>query len=180
MAKSARTPYLNASGPDAVNVSVPAQTFNPGDLVSLTATLDDTRYNNSNGTEATQNIALAEYYIDVVGLPGEGIAMTAVDGAFDTRTEEVTAPLSIASLSEGQHTVYVRAQDVTGEWGVPQALVRPPPGVDARARRRSSDSRSPWGRPSASAPCSLAPAPTPTPTTGTPTRRPSRGSTRTR
>jgi hypothetical protein len=86
-------------------------------------------------SDADNVLQAAEYYIDVVGLPGEGTPMTAVDGAFDAQTEEVTAPLSIASLSEGQHMLYVRAQDVTGEWGVPQALIfvvdRIPPAIQA-------------------------------------------------
>jgi len=67
-------------------------------------------------------IQAAEYYVDVVGLPGEGVAMSPVDGAFDSLVEDVSAPLSIAALDEGQHTVFVRAQDVTGVWGPPQGL----------------------------------------------------------
>jgi len=36
-----------------------------GTLVTLSGTVDDTQYNNTNGTEPTQNIAAAEYYVDV-------------------------------------------------------------------------------------------------------------------
>ncbi len=73
-------------------------------------------------TDDEHAIQAAEYYVDVIGLPGEGIPMDPVDGAFDSGVEEVTAPLSIAALSEGHHTLYVRAQDVTGQWGKPLAL----------------------------------------------------------
>jgi carboxypeptidase T len=64
-AKAARTPYMTPAGPDAVALAVDNNIVAPGQPVHLTATADDTRFNNVNGTEPVQNIAAAEYYIDV-------------------------------------------------------------------------------------------------------------------
>ncbi len=66
--KVARTPYITPAGPDSVNLSLDSGATPPGVLLGstmvLTASIDDSRYNNSNGTEPTQNIVAAEYYLD--------------------------------------------------------------------------------------------------------------------
>ncbi|MGH2543315.1 MAG: M14 family zinc carboxypeptidase, partial [Ardenticatenaceae bacterium] len=87
-AKSARTPYLTPSGPDALEVMLSTAAVPPGDPVHLTATLDDTRYNDQNGSEPTQPIAAAEYYIDVPPWSEEpapvAYPMEPADGTFDS------------------------------------------------------------------------------------------------
>jgi hypothetical protein len=120
-AKMARTPYLTPAGPDALNVAASPVTATLGSPATLTATINDTRYNNSNGTEATQNIAAAEYYIDVppwdTAHTPVAIPMTAVDGSFNSKTENVTATVNTGSLAAGRHIVFVRGQDAAGNWG---------------------------------------------------------------
>ena len=97
-----------------------------GTSVSLTATLNDTRFNNQNGTEPTQNIAAAEYYIDVppwvtttvpISMP-----MTAVDGSFDSKIETAEAVVDTSGLAPGRHIIFVRGQDVNGNWGAFSAI----------------------------------------------------------
>ena len=64
------------------------------------------------------NITGAEYFVNAVGIDGGGIAMTAVDGAFDSTAESVTATITIADLAlllSGDHTFYVHGIDST--WG---------------------------------------------------------------
>jgi FtsP/CotA-like multicopper oxidase with cupredoxin domain len=64
------------------------------------------------------NITAAEYFIGTSGADGTGIAMSAADGAFDSPIEDVTATITIvdlASLPNGDHTVYVHGSD--GTWG---------------------------------------------------------------
>lgn len=39
-------------------------TVTGGTVVTLTATMNDTRYSNSNGTEPVQNLAATSYYLD--------------------------------------------------------------------------------------------------------------------
>jgi hypothetical protein len=43
--------------------------------------------------------------------------MTAVDGAFNATSEAAIASISTAGLANGQHTVFVRGQDASGNWG---------------------------------------------------------------
>ena len=123
-AKVARTPYITPAGPDVTVLTLAGDASSAagvpaGTVVALTASATDTRFNNSNGTEATQAIAAAEYSIDlapwqpgVVALP-----LAAADGSFDASTEGLTGNIATAGLLPGQHTVYTRARDAAGVWG---------------------------------------------------------------
>ena len=125
-AKAARTPYLTPAGPDSLDVAVSHPVAAHGDIVTLTATVDDTRYNNSKGTEPTQPIAAAEYYIDVppwmTTTTPISNPMMATDGAFDTTTEAIEATVDTATLSTGRHMILVRGQDGDGNWGAFSAV----------------------------------------------------------
>ncbi len=118
-AKVPRTPYLTPAGPDTLNVAVAPVLVTAGDPVNLSATANDTRFNNSNGTEPTQAIAAAEYYIDVppwqVGAVAH--AMAAADGAFNSTIEGVVATINTTGLTGGRHMVFVRARDAANSWG---------------------------------------------------------------
>ena len=87
--------------------------------MTLTGSATDIRFRNSNGTEATQNIAAAEYYIDTPPWAPGAVpwAMTATDGSFNAKTEGIRATISTSSLSLGKHMVYVRSRDAAGSWG---------------------------------------------------------------
>ncbi|MCI0520815.1 MAG: PKD domain-containing protein [Chloroflexi bacterium] len=120
-AKAARTPYLTPSGPDALAVQPLPAAVSSGDLVQVTATINDTRFNNSNGVEPTQNINAAEYYLDVppwitTTLP-VAYPMSPADGSFDSKIENVTASLDTSGLSQGRHILFVRGRDANGQWG---------------------------------------------------------------
>lgn len=122
-AKAARTPYMTPSGPDALNVTTLPGSVTPGATVRLSATINDTRYNNQKGTEPTQPIAAAEYYVDVPPWDAAAVAhpMTATDGTFNATVEAVAATLDTTGLQEGRHIFYVRGQDTNGNWGVVSA-----------------------------------------------------------
>ncbi|HLF89113.1 MAG TPA: M14 family metallopeptidase [Anaerolineales bacterium] len=125
-AKNARTPYLTPAGPDALDVSLSNGQIKPGTHITLTATLNDTRFNNLQGTEPTQNIAATEYYLDVppwitTTVP-VAIPMLPVDGQFDSPIENAFVSLEPSSLSLGRHTLYVRGQDAGGNWGAISAI----------------------------------------------------------
>jgi len=109
-AKIADTPYRTVHGPDAKSVSADPDAFNPGDVLTLSATIDDSQ----NGG---QTIAAAEYFIDTPGDEGTGTPMTAADGAFDSVSENVTATVGTTGLSAGQHLLLVRGRDSAGNWG---------------------------------------------------------------
>lgn len=128
--KVARTPYMTSAGPDAVNptldngstpTGVPA-----GTIVTLSASIDDTRYNNSNGTEPSQNITAAEYYVDtppwVTDPAPVAIAMSPSDGTFNSTVEAAEASIDTTGWNEGQHIILVRGQDIDNNWGAFSAV----------------------------------------------------------
>jgi carboxypeptidase T len=127
-AKVLRTPYITPGGPDVTTLALAGAASGAGvaagTRVALTASATDTRFNNTNGVEGTQNLVAAEVTIDVppwqagvVPLP-----LQPADGAFNNPTEALTGTLSTAGLANGQHIVYVRARDAGGTWGPVSAV----------------------------------------------------------
>ncbi|OGL46976.1 MAG: hypothetical protein A2161_09440 [Candidatus Schekmanbacteria bacterium RBG_13_48_7] len=123
--KIARTPYLTSMGPDSINIaldigSAPAG-IPAGTIVTMEATIDDTRYSAAGGAEPTQNVIAAEYYIDVppwvISPVPVAIAMSSKDAVFDEKIEDVEAVIDTTGWSEGQHIIFVRGQDADGDWG---------------------------------------------------------------
>ncbi|MGA1865572.1 MAG: M14 family metallopeptidase, partial [bacterium] len=130
--KVARTPYMTPAGPDAINLALDSGSTPPGvpsgTIVTLSATINDMRYNNSNGTEPSQNIAAAEYYMDVPPWITDpvpvAIPMSPSDGSFNSTVEAVDAYIDTTGFSEGQHIIFVRGQDadVDNNWGAFSAI----------------------------------------------------------
>lgn len=118
-ARVVRAPFLLPAGPDALAVVSQPATVVTGQSAALTATADDTRFNQSNGFEPAQNVAAAEVYVDTPPWSGAAtpIAMLASDGAFDETVEPVQATLSTAGWAIGRHLLFVRARDAAGSWG---------------------------------------------------------------
>ncbi len=118
-ARVVRAPYLLPSGPDVVGVTFSSAAVAPGDSVALTATADDTRFENQSGTEPTQAIVAARYTVDTP--PWEAGAspqpLAAADGSFNATSESIEASIDTTGLAGGRHTVYVEAQDASGAWG---------------------------------------------------------------
>lgn len=104
-------PSGDTVGPNTSSVVLTPNKTNGSVNVALSASVSDS----SNGGS---NIQTAEYYIDSTS--GTAHAMTAVVAPFDSVTEAVSAtiaPASLAALSSGSHTIYVRGQDAAGNWG---------------------------------------------------------------
>jgi carboxypeptidase T len=117
-AKVVRTPYVTPGGPDVTTLGLSSSTVPAGTAVTLSASATDTRFNNSNGTEPTQAINGAEYYIDTPPWAGgTARAMSASDGAFNATTEGLTGSIDTTGLATGKHIVFVRARDAGGTWG---------------------------------------------------------------
>jgi murein tripeptide amidase MpaA len=123
-AKVVRTPYLTPAGPDALNVAAAPATITVGDPVVLTASINDTRFNNSNGAEPAQAIAAAEYYLDTPPWQAGAVAypMAAVDGNFNSTVEAVTATINTNALTTGRHIIFVRGKDAANNWGAFSAV----------------------------------------------------------
>lgn len=120
-AKVLRTPYITPSGPDARDVALNLDEAIPGSQVTLTATIDDTRYKRVSGNEEeepSQIISAAEYYIDIPPWNGgTAILLQPVDGAFDDTVEFVSGIIDTINIKQGKHLVFVRGQDAQGNWG---------------------------------------------------------------
>jgi len=120
--KVARAPYQLGAGPETYSVSAPS-TVTSGTSFTLSATTNDARYNNSQGTEPSQAITAAEYYVDTPPWAGGAArAMSASDGAFSSTSEAVRAQVNTSGWSVGRHTLYVRGRDSSGNWGPVSAV----------------------------------------------------------
>ena len=126
---------MTPAGPDALNVTATPDTVTVGDPVILTATINDTRFNNSNGAEPTQAIAAAEYYIDTPPWQAGAVAypMAAADGTFNSTIENVSPRSIPTGLSGGRHIVFVRGKDASNNWGAFSAVF-----LDVKAQRHPS------------------------------------------
>jgi hypothetical protein len=139
--KVVQSPYVTPAGPDATNVALDFGSELPGvpsgTVVNLTAGIDDTRFNNTNGTEPTQNITAAEYYLDAPPWDGgSAVPMAPGDGSFNSPVEGTSAAINTTGFTQGQHIIYVRGQDAAGNWGAVSAVflyvddnAPPPPDV---------------------------------------------------
>jgi carboxypeptidase T len=122
-AKVVRTPYITPGGPDVTEVTLSDNAADKavpaGTKVKLTAATTDLRFNNNNGTAATQNITQAEYYIDTPPWQSgaNAVALKAADGSFDSKTEDASGTIDTAGLGSGKHLVFVRARDASNTWG---------------------------------------------------------------
>lgn len=127
-AKVVRTPYITPSGPDSINLSLSNGAsiggVAAGTPVVLNATANDARFNNSNGSESTQNVNASQYYIDIPPWQQGAVAqtMTPTDGAFNERSETVSATINTSGLNNGKHIAYVRSRDTDGVWGAVSAV----------------------------------------------------------
>jgi hypothetical protein len=92
----------------AVDISAPTITLTP---YTPDPTADDTPTISGSATDSTATISNIQYQYDGTG--GTWRNCTATDGAFDEATEEFTCTPN-TGLSDGNHTIYVRATDSTG------------------------------------------------------------------
>lgn len=119
-AKVARTPYITPAGPSAAGLSVSPQ----ASAVTLNAEIIDTQFSARNGTETSQVVVAAEYYIDVPPWqPGATAnALNAIDGTFNTSRELVQATVNTSALPGGRHLIFVRGKDAANVWGPVSAV----------------------------------------------------------
>lgn len=123
-AKTARRPYQMPAGPDVPIADAHPPRVTAGRSITLSATADDTRSaSNGFGTEPAQAIAAVRYAIGAPGwLTDTAGSLQPVDGAFNSSAEFVTGSLDTTGLATGTHTIFIEAQDTSGQWGPPTAL----------------------------------------------------------
>ncbi len=121
-ASVARQPYAWSLGPTPSNASVDMVSVDAGTPVTLTALANDDAYgNNGVARPSAQTIAAAEYSIDTPPWANGSApySMSAADGTFSSTSEYLEATVDTSELTEGRHTLWVRAQDSAGNWGPP-------------------------------------------------------------
>ncbi len=121
-ARVLHAPYQLPAGPDTRAISISPKLPFPGESIQVSAIADDTRFNNSNGTQSTQAITAANAYFDVVPWQAGAVpmALSASDGSFNSTSENVSAALATTGLSLGKHLLYVHASDAAAT-GAPDA-----------------------------------------------------------
>jgi carboxypeptidase T len=122
--KSARRPFINPAGPESLNLSLSPIPVPKGVPALLTATANDKRFNNNNGSEPYQNISASHYSIDAPSWITDTVTfpMVASDGVYNNPIENIQAIIDTSNLTVGRHTVFVESQDANGNWGVTSAV----------------------------------------------------------
>jgi carboxypeptidase T len=125
-AKTVAAPYAVPAGPTSGNVALSAASVAPGANTTLSANMNDNALGPTNAgvpKPTAQVVSQAEYYIDTPPWAGgTPVAMSASDGSFNGTSENVSAVINTTGLSVGQHTVYVRGRDASGNWGTVSAI----------------------------------------------------------
>ena len=104
------------TGADAGGPTTSALTLSPrlvrhdGGAVQISATGDDSASGNS-------MIAAAEYFVDTLGVDGEGVSMTVSQQAPVASVDGIIDQSAVNLVPEGHHSIYVHAQDAQGNWG---------------------------------------------------------------
>ncbi len=137
--KQTRQPYLTSDAPDVLDVQLTFEgntttnllSVTQGAVVTLTATVDETRFHQDNFYQSqnlevivSEVITAANYTIDapdwVMGTVVQ--PMSALDGAFDEMSESVQTTIDTSDMTYGKHTIFVTATDATGKTGAPTAI----------------------------------------------------------
>ena len=105
------TPPVDDRSPLLSSLTAMPNPTGGSDTLKLTAYLSDELFGNS-------KITYVEYFIDNKGTAGNGHAMSAVDGVFDSSTESVTAILQPNVLwpMNSTHKLYVHGKDEYNNW----------------------------------------------------------------
>ena len=101
-------PGPDTTGPAVITIALSPNPTNELLPVTVSATISDVSTGGS-------NVIAAEFYIDsTAGSP------TAMTGAFSSPTESVSGIIlttTLETLTSGYHTIFVRGQDLYGNWG---------------------------------------------------------------
>lgn len=132
MSKVVRRPYHYSAGPDVAEgrLLVEPSVVRKGKDVLVTATLTSDalgefldRSPEQTKPANTYTVAKCAAFIDVPPWAGGApIPMTARDGNFGGREEDVTLLLNTGSLSVGRHIIYIQATDSDGNHGSTSAV----------------------------------------------------------
>jgi len=116
--------YVYPRGPETTSITGAAASVKRGQLFTVSAWVDDGRFNQSQGTEPVQNIASARAYLDSRpwAAGATSFEMRPSDGAFNSPREAAYLHIGTANLAIGWHHVFVRGTDTAGLPGTPKAV----------------------------------------------------------
>ncbi len=123
-AKVTAKPYLLAFGPEVTEIKMNGSnntvTIGSGSPITLTVTANALRTKQST---LGRTISKVEYSIDIPiwQQAAELIEVTQNDGDLSSGIEEFSGDIDSSNLSAGKHTLYVRAYNESGSYGVPTA-----------------------------------------------------------
>jgi len=124
-ARTLHAPYQLPAGPETYDIASSSVTVVQGELVELTATIDDRRYRNGpGGAPAIQPIAGATVFIDAMPWQAGavGLPMDAVDGSFSATSEGARLTLDTTDLAPGRHLIVIQGHDTASEHGPPSSV----------------------------------------------------------
>jgi hypothetical protein len=112
--------YIDTQGPLTSSVAtLPTVVRQTTDLsITLTAIADDS-------ATGASDIAGAEYFLGTDPGVGNGTAMSAADGSFNSESEALIATVNTSSWTQGSYRIYVRARDEGGHWGATSSVLVP-------------------------------------------------------
>jgi PKD repeat protein len=116
-----KAPYLLPAGPDFSQLSLNTTAGNiprnvPLQLKALVSDNQSSGYNGGVPNQIIQSVELTlDQWPDLAG--SSSISVNATDGAFDAANEFISHSLDLTGLSEGRHTLYLRAKDSAGNTG---------------------------------------------------------------
>ena len=115
---------VDKTGPSTSGVSA-TPSPNNGTL-PLSSSIAAVRVSVTTMVDTGSTIDRAEAFIDTVGANGSGIPLIASDSLFNDMNEGGYTDIPLATvkaLSNGNHTIYVHARDVAGNWGATGSAV---------------------------------------------------------
>ncbi|MEO7432166.1 MAG: M14 family zinc carboxypeptidase [Dokdonella sp.] len=129
-ARNLHATYKLPIGPDTVGATGTSDLIATGDPVSISARIDDSRFNQSTSGDSVigtvRTIASANAYVDQLPWDSgsQAVALTATDGTFSGSVEDVRGTLPAgANLGVGRHMIYVQGTDSAGNAGTPNAAM---------------------------------------------------------
>jgi carboxypeptidase T len=120
-------PYRRILGPEVTLLEAPRDA-RVGDVVTVTARLDEARAGGDHVGAARLTVALPGGAPDAAGHPvpgadpSAGLAMDSRDGRFDWPLEDVAVELDTTGMAPGRHYLVVRGADEAGNWGPARAV----------------------------------------------------------
>ena len=128
-ARSLHATYQLPAGPDVLDIAAGSDLVVSGDLLAVSARIDDTRFNQSTAGDSVpgtiRNIGSASAFVDTLPWDAGALAhpLAASDGTFNAPIESVAGAIDTSGLAVGAHLVYVQGVDAAGNHGPPNAAM---------------------------------------------------------